>query len=241
MKTKTLATLNNPRTSKPLYNTLYNLHISDTSRTISNKENIKNNERKVAKSFINGNELIKEPNKDKELMRMKAEIDELKGIVEVKKEHLMVLRRQMAEQSIESCLSDPDGFHLEEEKASTKELEELVADIKKKEIEYFRALRGIKPNTEKLKDITPIFNTETKTELFIQDDYERDVELDNEKEDTDSREFHKTLKSFVLELLNRGRTIYKDKEWEELISNNSDCCSWLQSALGLLKGKLCFM
>jgi len=74
---------------------------------------------------------------EEDLTKLKKEIEELKDAARQKEEHLMVLRKQMTERSIESYLSDVDGFILNEEKASAIELAgiEQVIQEKIKELE----------------------------------------------------------------------------------------------------------
>jgi len=63
----------------------------------------------------------------------KCEIEKLKESLKCKEEHLLMLKRQLTERSIESCFSDADDFLVKEEKASASEIAELKCLIKSKE------------------------------------------------------------------------------------------------------------
>eukprot|EP01022_Parablepharisma_sp_SALTPOND_P018446 TRINITY_DN3010_c1_g1_i1.p1 TRINITY_DN3010_c1_g1~~TRINITY_DN3010_c1_g1_i1.p1 ORF type:complete len:882 (+),score=139.27 TRINITY_DN3010_c1_g1_i1:346-2991(+) len=73
--------------------------------------------------------------------KIKSEAQQLKEILKVKNSHLAILRKQMAEQSVESCLSDSEGFYVEEEKASSQELKDLEAELKAKESKHVEILQ----------------------------------------------------------------------------------------------------
>jgi hypothetical protein len=80
----------------------------------------------------------------KAIKGIEEEIRELKEVIEAKKSHLVVLRKQIAEQSIES---DADDFCAKEENASSIELKELESKLRAKETRYKEMIGCMKRGT----------------------------------------------------------------------------------------------
>ncbi len=70
-----------------------------------------------------------------DLAGKQKELEAIKEDIRRKNDHLTMLRKQMSERSIESYISDADGFTIHEEKASSTELRELEKQCLRKEEE----------------------------------------------------------------------------------------------------------
>ncbi len=79
----------------------------------------------------------------RESVLLERDIGELRETIRVKADHLAVLRKQMMEQSVESYMSDSEGFCAQEEKASAAEIQELEKKLAEKETRREGLARGL--------------------------------------------------------------------------------------------------
>ncbi len=75
--------------------------------------------------------------------KLQEETEELKEMIKVKNDHLAVLRKQMVEQSVESYMSDTDGFCIHEERASEAEVQGLEKKLREKEARRGEIVRSL--------------------------------------------------------------------------------------------------
>jgi len=85
---------------------------------------------------------------DEEKEKLKREIESIREAIRRKEEHLVVLHKQLTQRSLESYLSDADGFLMKEEKASANELLELEKLIKFKQ----KKLESVKYEEQNIKE-----------------------------------------------------------------------------------------
>lgn len=131
----------------------------------SNIENLsieQENTKKIIKKKLRNALNLAAEQKEK-ITKLSYETEKLKEILDVKNNHLAVLRKNMNEQSAESCLSDTDGFCIEEEKASSLELKELENELKEKEKnqqEIVKQMDATQSEITKLEREIEFFNSE---------------------------------------------------------------------------------
>jgi len=225
------------------------------SRTLY--RNAFNHKRSVAKSFM---DIYKAPSRlevslnatvkgsalltDDTAIQLIADIDRLKKVIKVKKHHLALLRKQMAEQTTDSCVSDADDFYTVEEKASTQELKELEAELQRKEMLYNKVV----DNFNNIEDNTSQFDKKVFTKQEIP---QKKVESENISSDHIEQQLINTaVRSFCLRLLKKATDIYGEgRVWESIIQKGNQAnllndskqfYLWISSSFDLLNKKLCF-
>ena len=76
-----------------------------------------------------------------ETLALQDEVTTLRQTLNYKKEHLVMLRKQLQENSlVNNYMSDSEGFMQEEETAASQEVEKYQRKLKEKELECDKAI-----------------------------------------------------------------------------------------------------
>jgi len=235
MKRFCIEILNNPsaRNKSPLFDIHSSLNKTHWQRNnmmynktmdCVNIENTQGCEIPLGDKVVSRNEVrttLKQSYTDTEVFKaIEEEIKELKEVIEAKKSHLVVLKKQMTEQSIES---EADDFCAKEEKASSIELKELESKLKAKEARYKEMIGHVKRGTPIelcMRNITPKVIKIMKCNSYSRKNFKNNSVLlkTKSKEETyDSLlaaqyKVNKEIQEFIMWLINQHMELNKDCE-----------------------------